>query len=131
MSKAATSTTTASKTGKAAASKPAVMAQPELHKSRARRTPVSTPPARPKEEGRLHTRVLKCTLEIANSRIFWAESASQQSMQAEAAFEAGWCGHRSLPRLRELLTNPRARPEALPFALQVLRHGEGTGGGTP
>ena len=130
MSKAATSTTTASKTGKAAASKPAVMGQPELHKSRARRTPVSTPPARPKEEGRLHTRVLKCTLETANSRIFWAESVAQQSMQAEAAFEAGWFGHRSLTRLRELLTNLRARYEAFPSALQVLRSWQGMGGDT-
>ncbi|MFM7264632.1 MAG: hypothetical protein ACKOZW_03370, partial [Cyanobium sp.] len=69
----------------------------------------SQPPARPKEESRLHTRVLKCTLELANSRIFWAESAAAVPMQAEAAFEAGWFGHRSLSRMRELLTNLRAR----------------------
>jgi hypothetical protein len=82
------------------------------------------------EEDRLHTRVLKCTLEIANSRIFWAESASQQPMQAEVAFEAGWFGHRSLTRLRELLTNLRARYEAFPSALQVLHSWQCMGGDT-
>ncbi len=86
--------------------------------------------SRPREESRLHTRVIKCTLESANSRIFWAESASQQTMQAEAAFEAGWFGHRSLPRLRELLVSLRARYEAFPSALQVLHSWQGMGGDT-
>jgi hypothetical protein len=90
----------------------------------------SKPPARPREEGRLHTRVLKCTLETANSRIFWSESASRQPMQAEVAFEAGWFGHRSLTRLRELMTNLRARYEAFPSALQVLHRWKGMGGDT-
>jgi hypothetical protein len=40
----------------------------------------SKPTLRPREEDRLHSRVLKCTLESANSRIFWVESAAQQSM---------------------------------------------------
>jgi len=88
------------------------------------------PTLRPREEDRLHTRVLKCTLETANSRIFWAESAPQQPIQAEAAFEAGWFGHRSLTRLRELLTNLRARYEAFPSALQVLHSWQGMGGDT-
>lgn len=130
MSKAATSKKIASKTSLAAASKPAATAQPAPRKARARRTPPAKPPARPREEGRLHTRVLKCTLETANSRIFWAESVAQQSMQAEAAFEEGWFGHRSLTRLRELLTNLRARYEAFPSALQVLRSWKGMGGDT-
>ena len=90
----------------------------------------SKPTLRPREEDRLHSRVLKCTLESANSRIFWAESAEQQPMQAEAAFEAGWFGHRSLTRLRELLTNLRARYEAFPSALQVLHSWQGMGGDT-
>jgi hypothetical protein len=107
MSKGATSKKIASKTNLAAASKPAATGQPAPRKARALRTPAAKPPARAREEGRLHTRVLKCTLEIANSRIFWAENASRQSMQAEEAFEAGWFGHRSLTRLRELLTNLR------------------------
>jgi hypothetical protein len=90
----------------------------------------SNPTLRPREENRLHTRVLKCTLESANSRTFWAESVPQQSMQAEVAFEAGWFGHRSLTRLRELLTNLRARYEAFPCALQVLHRWNGMGGDT-
>jgi hypothetical protein len=130
MSKAATSKKIAGKTSLAAASQPAATAQPAPRKARARRTPPAKPPARPREEGRLHTRVLKCTLETANSRIFWAESVAQQSMQAEVAFEEGWFGHRSLTRLRELLTNLRARYEAFPSALQVLRSWQGMGGDT-
>ena len=93
-------------------------------------TAASKPTLRPREEDRLHTRVLKCTLESANSRIFWVESAAQQPMQAEVAFEAGWFGHRSLTRLRELLTNLRARYEAFPSALQVLHRWQGMGGDT-
>ncbi len=88
------------------------------------------PTLRPREEDRLHTRVIKCTLESANSRIFWAKSTSKQPMQAEVAFEAGWFGHRSLTRLRELLTNLRARYEAFPLALQVLHRWQGMGGDT-
>ena len=130
MSKAATSKKIASKASQAAASHPAATAQPAPRKARARRTQAAKPPARPREEGRLHTRVLKCTLETANSRIFWAESAEQHSMQAEVAFEAGWFGHRSLTRLRELLTNLRARYEAFPSALQVLHRWQGMGGDT-
>jgi len=88
------------------------------------------PTARPREEERMHTRVLKCTLETANSRIFWAESSSQQPIKAEAAFEAGWFGHRSLSRLRELLTTLRARYGAYPAALEVLRGWTRMGGDT-
>jgi hypothetical protein len=130
MSKAATSKKIAGKTSLAAASKPAATGQPAPRKAGARRTPAAKPPVGPREEGRLHTRVLKCTLESANSRIFWAESALQQPMQAEVAFEAGWFGHRSLTRLRELLTNLRARYEAFPSALQVLHRWQGMGGDT-
>jgi len=88
------------------------------------------PSLRPREEERLHTRVLKCTLEIANSRIFWAESGSEQPIKAETAFEAGWFGNRSLTRLRELLTNLRARYGVFPMALQVLHRWQGMGGDT-
>ena len=94
------------------------------------KTDHTKPTLRPREEDRLHTRVIKCTLESANSRIFWAESSPPQSMQAEVAFEAGWFGHRSLARLRELLTNLRARYEAFPLALKVLRRWQGMGGDT-
>jgi hypothetical protein len=90
----------------------------------------SAPAVRPREDDRFHTRVLKCTLETANSHIFWAQSVPQRPMQAEVAFEAGWFGHRSLPRLRELLTNLRARYEAFPTALQVLHRWQGMSGDT-
>ncbi len=94
------------------------------------KTAASKPTLRPREEDRIHTRVLKFTLEAANSRIFWAESDSQRPMKAEEAFEAGHFGHRSLDRLRELLTNLRARYEAFPAALQVLHRWQCMGGDT-
>jgi len=94
------------------------------------RSAAPKPAARAREEVRLHTRVLKCTLEIANSRIFWSEIGSDGLMQAEAAFEAGWFGHRSLTRMRELLTNLRARYGSFPSALQVLHRWQGMSGDT-
>lgn len=139
MSKAATSKKAGSKAavnkspkagiGTAAATQPASR-KTRTSRSAAPKSVGPPPAARPKEEGRLHTRVLKCTLELANSRIFWAESVAAEPMQAEAAFEAGWFGHRSLTRIRELLTNLRARYGVFPAALQVLHRWQGMGGDT-
>ena len=78
--------------------------------------------SRPHEETRLHTRLLKCTLELENSRIYWGLAGSGVALTAEQAFEEGWFGHRSLSRLRELLGDLRVRFDAFPSALQVL-HG--------
>ncbi|MCX5969633.1 MAG: DUF1819 family protein [Cyanobacteria bacterium] len=137
--KAAPTKASKAATGKPAASKPAVSkptvcqpaaSQPAIQKTRSSASAIPKPAARPREEVRLHSRVLKCTLETANSRIFWAESDSEQPMQAELAFEAGWFGHRSLSRLRELLNNLRARYAAYPVALQVLHRWQRMGGDT-
>lgn len=78
--------------------------------------------SRPHEETRLHTRLLKCTLELENSRIYWGLAGSGVALTAEQAFEEGWFGHRSLSRLQELLGDLRVRFDAFPSALQVL-HG--------
>ena len=143
-SKAAPTKASKAATGKPAASQPAVskptvskptvcqpaVSQAAIRKTRSRASAIPKPAVLPREEDRLHTRVLKCTLETANSRIFWAESDSEQPMQAEVAFEAGWFGHRSLGRLRELLTNLRARYSGFPAALQVLHHWQRMGGDT-
>ena len=139
MSKAAASKSPPTKARKAATSKPAASkptvcqpaaSQPAIRETRPSGSAIPKPVVRPREENRLHSRVLKCTLETINSRIFWAESCAQQVMQAEAAFEAGWFGHRSLSRLRELLTNLRARYAAFPAALQVLHRWQTMGGDT-
>jgi hypothetical protein len=124
MSKAAGGKTRKAGCGSAAASRPAT------RKTSNSRIAAPKPAARAREEDRLHTRVLKCTLELANSRVFWAQSSSVGPMQAEEAFEAGWFGHRSLTRMRELLTNLRARYGAFPAALQVLHRWQGMGGDT-
>jgi len=78
--------------------------------------------SRPHEAKRLHTRLLKCTLELENSRIYWGLAGSGGALTAEQAFEEGWFGHRSLNRLQELLGDLRVRFDAFPSALQVL-HG--------
>ena len=82
---------------------------------------------RPREESRLHTRMLKFALELENSRIFWAVSGGKTGLTAEQAFEAGHFGQRSFARVRELLTNLRARYEAFPVALTVLNRWEEMG----
>jgi len=78
--------------------------------------------SRSHEETRLHTRLLKCTLELENSRIYWGLADREGSLTARQAFEEGWFGHRSLNRLKELLADLRVRFDAFPSALQVL-HG--------
>ena len=129
MSQVAASKTAPTKARKAVISKPAAI-KPAIRNQRFKGSMAANSSAHPREEDRLHTRVLKCTLEISNSRIFWAESVSEQPIEAEKAFEGGWFGHRSLNRLRELLTNLRARYGAFPVALQVLHSWQHMGGDT-
>ncbi len=74
------------------------------------------------EEGRVHTRMLKCALEIEDARAYWQHTTPGVDPDAERAFEAYWFGARSLARVRVLLTNFRARFDAYPQALRVL-HG--------
>jgi hypothetical protein len=134
MSQMAASKKAPAKTRKAVSSKPAAIKpaaiKPATRKARSSGLTTPNSSTRPREEDHLHTRVLKCTLEISNSRIFWAESGSEQPIKAETVFEAGWFGSRSLKRLRELLTNLRARYGAYPAALQVLHRWQRMGGDT-
>jgi len=74
-----------------------------------------------KECSRLHTRLLKCTLEVENSRAYWRHVAERgASPAAQVAFEEFWFGARSLGRTKVLMTNFRARFDAFPPALQAL-----------
>lgn len=78
-----------------------------------------------------HTRLLRCSLEVDDSRAYWqrtAELASRPSgvepgapSSAQRAFEEYWFGARSLGTVRLLLANFRARFDAFPPALQVLQ----------
>ena len=78
--------------------------------------------SRPVETKDIHTRLLKCTLEIENSRAWWSHPVVDDDVDVSMrAFEESWFGVRSLPRVKVLLANLRARFDAFPHALRVLR----------
>ncbi len=74
------------------------------------------------ETTHVHTRLIRCGLEIDESSAFWAQypPASAQGL-AQLAFENYWFGAKSMARVKELITNMRARFSAFPQALAVLR----------
>jgi hypothetical protein len=73
------------------------------------------------EETRIHTRLLKCTLEVESSRAYWQQAtAAARPFRAHQAFEEYWFGARSLIRVEELISELRARYDAFPSALRVL-----------
>lgn len=76
--------------------------------------------ARPTEERSVHTRLLKCALEVEESRAYWRHAAPGVEVSSQAVFEAWWFGAKSLDRVQVLLANFRARFDAFPQALQVL-----------
>ena len=75
---------------------------------------------RPHEATEVHTRLLKCALEVEDSRAFWAHADATTNATAQQAFDEYWFGARSLARIEVLLTNMRARFTAFPAALDVL-----------
>lgn len=78
-------------------------------------------PDRPTEETRVHTRLLKCALEVEETRAWWAHvDPDGAAPDQHQAFEQYWFGDRSLPRVRVLFTNMRARYGAFPDAARVL-----------
>jgi hypothetical protein len=80
----------------------------------------------PAETTDLHTRLLKCALELDESRAWWQHrDPSREGPSAAEVFEAGWFGTRSLPRVQVLLANLRARFDAFPPALEVLHRWQG------
>jgi hypothetical protein len=80
---------------------------------------------RPSEVTGMHTRLLKCTLEVETSRAYWAHSGGGVGeVTARRAFEEYWFGARSLGRIEVLMGNLRARYDAYPSALQALSEWE-------
>ena len=70
----------------------------------------------------VHTRLLKCTLELDSARVWWRHQAhDDDGVVSKRAFEEAWFGPRSLGRVKVLLTNLRARFDAWPKSLEVLR----------
>lgn len=71
-----------------------------------------------------HTRILRLTLAVAESRAYWSSVDPTQSGAAriERAFNERWFGYKSLARVKLLLTNFATRFDAYPTALEALRH---------
>jgi hypothetical protein len=79
---------------------------------------------RSREVTEVHTRLSRCSLEVDNSRAFWARVDEETPVKAQLAFDEYWFGARSLARVRVLVTNMRARFGAFPSALAVLHRWE-------
>jgi hypothetical protein len=63
---------------------------------------------RPSEATRIHTRLLKCTLEVEDSRAYWSHAVrANGSMTARRAFDEFWFGAKSLGRIEVLMANLR------------------------
>jgi hypothetical protein len=85
-------------------------------------TDIATSPALPAETTEVHTRLLKCTLAIDESRAYWERiDPSARAPRAQQAFEGYWFGAKSMPWVEVLLINMRARFDAFPAALDTLQ----------
>ncbi len=74
------------------------------------------------ESTRDHTRLLRMTLAVADSRAYWSnvDPAIPKDRVAVAAFENRWFGDRSLPRIQRMAADLRDRYDAFPQALEAL-----------
>ncbi len=86
-----------------------------------------SPGSQGQEETRVHNRLQHLALGLEESRAFLAQVGAPVPLRARGAramraFEERWFGHRSLARVRVLMTDLSARYEAFPSALGVL-HG--------
>lgn len=75
---------------------------------------------KPAEATQIHTRLLKCALEIEEARAYLQHTDGSVPVTPRQAFSEYWFGSRSLARVEVLLTNFRARFDAFPPALPLL-----------
>ncbi len=75
------------------------------------------------ESTRDHTRLLRMTLAVADSRAYWTnvDPSIPKDRLAVAAFENRWFGDRAMPRIQRMVADLRDRYDAFPPALEVLR----------
>lgn len=85
---------------------------------------------RPAEVTGVHSRILRCTLAVADARAYWAvpdpgriaaPGTGPSAGRTDRAFREYWFGARSHARVETLLANLRVRFDAYPEALAVLR----------
>lgn len=74
----------------------------------------------PEETTQIHTRLLKCALEVEEARAYWSHTDGTAPVSSQQAFDEYWFGAKSLARVEVLLTNMRARFDAFPPSLPVL-----------
>lgn len=75
---------------------------------------------RSNETTQVHARLLKCALEVEESRAYWRHVSSPGNATAQRAFDEYWFGAKSLARIEVLLSNMRARFDAHPASLAAL-----------
>lgn len=70
-----------------------------------------------------HTRILRVTLAVQESRAYWeaVDPEVRGAARVERAFSERWFGNKSLARVKLLLSNFAARFDAWPEALVALR----------
>lgn len=73
------------------------------------------------EATEIHSRLLRCSLCVEESRAYWANVDPHCPRESAVdAFEQSWFGTKSEPWTTELLSNMRVRFDAYPEALRVL-----------
>jgi hypothetical protein len=77
-----------------------------------------------KEVEQFHTRLLRTSLVLEESRVYWEHLRIDipKEKRAVVAFEERWFGSKSMARVRSLLVELSYRFDAYPIALQVLSH---------
>ena len=76
----------------------------------------------PCETREIHSRLMKCALAVEESRAYWQYGQPEDNRPvAQVAFEEYWFGAKSLPWVRVIISNMRARFDAFPEAFGVLR----------
>ncbi len=73
------------------------------------------------ETTEIHTRIMRCALQVEDSRAFWSVPPADVAQSAGFAFEHYWFGGKSLARTKVLLANFHARYSAFPAALSALQ----------
>lgn len=72
-----------------------------------------------REEVQAHSRLLKCALQVEETRAYWERRRGGPPTPVKA-FEGYWFGAKSLARVEVLLANLRHRYEAFPPSLEAL-----------
>ncbi len=80
---------------------------------------------RPREVTDIHTRLLKCGLQVDDARAYWRHAGGAEPATTRRAFDEFWFGARSLARVKVLLFNFRHRFDAFPPSLSVLHRWPG------